>query len=107
MVTMKPTKEHILEYLHELKNELHHEGIVQLGLFGSYARGENTIYSDIDVAIKKEESYLKHRNAYAYFEEVAKIKRLIFEKFRRSSDVFDLDSNSSMKDSILKDVIYV
>jgi len=104
---MKPTKEHILDYLHELKHELHRDGIVKLGLFGSYARGENTLYSDIDIAIKKEENYLQHRNAYTYFEEVAKIKRRIFEKFHRSSDIFDLDSASSMKDSITKDIIYV
>ena len=72
---MKPTKEHILDYLNELKHERHRDGIVQLGLFGSYACGENTLYSDIDIAIKKEENYLQHRNANTYFEEVAKIKR--------------------------------
>lgn len=37
---MKPTKEHILEYLHELKTELREDGISQIGLFGSYARGK-------------------------------------------------------------------
>lgn len=104
---MKPTKEHILDYLHELKSELHQAGITQLGLFGSYARGEDTIYSDIDVAIKKEDNYLNHRNAYAYFEEVSRIKEQLFKKFHRSSDVFDLDSASSMKESIIKDIIYV
>lgn len=107
IIGMKPTQENILEYLHELKSELHQAGITQLGLFGSYARGDQTLYSDIDIAIKKEEDYLKHRNAYVYFEDVAKIKHLLFEKFRRSSDVFDLDSISNMKDSILRDIIYV
>ena len=107
IIGMKPTKEHILNYLCELKSELSEAGITQLGLFGSYARGDQTLYSDIDIAIKKEEDYLKHRNAYAYFEDVAKIKHLLFEKFRRSSDVFDLDSSSSMKDSIIRDIIYV
>lgn len=104
---MKPTKEHILEYLHEIKSELKRDGIVQLGLFGSYARDENTLYSDIDIAIKKEEGYLSRRSAYEYFDEVAKLKAKIFEKFHRSSDVFDLDSVSGMKDSILRDIIYV
>jgi uncharacterized protein len=104
---MKPTKEHILEYLHEIKSELHQSGIVQLGLFGSYARNENTLYSDIDIAIKKEENYLQHRNAYTYFDKIAKIKQQLFEKFHRSSDIFDLDSRSSMKESIMKDIIYV
>lgn len=104
---MKPTKEHILNYLHEIKHELHGDGIVQLGLFGSYARNENTLYSDIDIAIKKEDNYLQKRNAYTYFDEVAKIKQRIFDKFHRSSDIFDLDSTSSMKDSIIKEIIYV
>jgi len=75
IIIIKPTKEHILYYLNEFKHELHRDGIVQLGLFGSYACGENTLYSDIDIAIKKEENYLQHRNANTYFEEVAKIKR--------------------------------
>jgi predicted nucleotidyltransferase len=104
---MKPTREHILKYLHEIKSELSQSGIVQLGLFGSYARDENTLYSDIDIAIKKEKNYLQHRNAYTYFDEIANIKQRIFEKFHRSSDIFDLDSTSSMKDSIMKDIIYV
>jgi predicted nucleotidyltransferase len=104
---MKPTKEHILDYLHEMKSELRQSGIVQLGLFGSYARNENTLYSDIDIAIKKEDNYLQNRNAYTYFDEVSKIKQRIFEKFHRSSDIFDLDSRSSMKESIMKDIIYV
>lgn len=104
---MKPTKEHILDYLHEIKHELHSDGIVQLGLFGSYARGENTLYSDIDIAIQKEDGYLSHRSAYDYFEEIAKIKQRIFKRFHRSSDIFDLDSTSSMKESIMKDIIYV
>ncbi len=107
IIIMKPTKEHILEYLHEIKSELHQNGIVQLGLFGSYARNENTLYSDIDIAIKKEENYLQHRNAYTYFEEVAKIKQRIFEKFHRSSDIFDLDSTSSMKAIIMSEIIFV
>jgi predicted nucleotidyltransferase len=107
MLFMKPTKEHILAYLHDLKLELQRDGIVQLGLFGSYARGDNTLYSDIDIAIKKEINYLQHRNAYTYFDEVAKIKQRIFETFHCSSDIFDLDSSSRMKESIMKEIIYV
>ncbi len=83
IIIMKPIKEHILDYLNELKDELHRNGIVLLVHFGSYARGENTLYSDIDIAIKKEENYLQHLNAYTYF------KRL-----RRSND-------ESLKSSIV------
>lgn len=104
---MKATQESILNYLGELKEELRLDGIVELGLFGSYARGDYTSYSDIDIVIKKETDYLKNRSAYLYFDEIAKIKQKIFKKFHRNSDVFDLDSASNMKSQIIGDIIYV
>jgi len=104
---MKPSKLLIVNYLKEIKAELIADGISKIALFGSFARGEDTVYSDIDIAIKKESNYIKKRGAYEYFEEVSKIKALIRNKFHRNSDIFDLDSNSSMKLSITKDLIYV
>lgn len=104
---MKTTKDSILAYLHEIKSDLSQKGFSQIGLFGSYARDEDTVYSDIDIAIQKEPDFLSHRSAYDYFDEIAHLKKLIFQKFHRNSDVFDLDSNSSMKKAILKDLIYV
>lgn len=104
---MKATKANILEYLTEIKSELANDGIISLGLFGSFARSEQNIYSDIDIAIKKESTYLEKRTAYIYFEEVRKIKAMIQRKFHRNSDVFDLDSDSSMKENIQKDLLYV
>ena len=104
---MRASKESILNYLREIKDELLQDGIVTLGLFGSFARDEQGVYSDIDIAIQKESNYLEHRSAYTYFNEVSKIKSLIRQKFHRNSDVFDLDSDSSMKKNITKDLLYV
>lgn len=104
---MRATKKNILEYLHEIKSELYSEGITTVALFGSFARGEQTVYSDIDIAIKKETAYLKKRTAYTYLEEIAKIKEMIQKKFHRNSDVFDLESNSPMIESIKKELLYV
>jgi len=104
---MRATKSNILSYLKEIKDELSTDGIISLALFGSFARDEQTVYSDIDIAIKKESDYLKSRTAYSYFNEVEKIKMLIKNKFHRNSDIFDLDSNSSMKKNIEKDLLYV
>lgn len=104
---MRASKENILDYLREIKGELYKDGIVSLALFGSFARGEQGIYSDIDIAILKEKDYLQKRDAYTYFNEVEKIKQMIYNKFHRNSDVFDLDSNSSMKYTISKDLLYV
>ena len=104
---MRADKSSIIDFLQEIKTELLNDGILKLGLFGSFARDENNVYSDIDIVIQKENNYLDSRTSYEYFNEISKIKNLIRNKFHRNSDIFDIDSNSSMKDEILKDVIYV
>ena len=104
---MRATKKEIIIFLTEIKKQLLDAGISRVALFGSYARDEAGIYSDIDIAIKKEKNYLQTRSAYEYFDLVADLKQLLREKFHKNSDVFDLDSNSSMKNTIMKDIIYV
>jgi predicted nucleotidyltransferase len=104
---MRATQENILDYLKEIKDELYHDGITSLALFGSFAKNEQSVYSDIDIAISKEKNYLQTRSAYHYFDEVTKIKNMIKKKFHRNSDIFDLDSDSKMKESIVKELLYV
>jgi len=104
---MQTNKSQIISFLKDIKSELRDDGISTLGLFGSFARDEAGVYSDIDIAIKKESDYLRSRTAYDYFNEIEKIKNLIKSKFHRNSDILDLDSNSSMLDEIKKDLIYV
>lgn len=104
---MRATKENILSYLKELKTELKSKGIEQLALFGSYAKNESTVYSDIDIAIQKNKKFLLQHSSYSYFELIADIKEKIRKKFHKNIDVFDLDSTSSFKQSIKKELIYV
>ena len=104
---MRATKQEIIIFLTDIKEQLLDAGISSIALFGSYARDEAGVYSDIDIAIKKEKNYLQTRSAYEYFEIVAYIKQLLLEKFHKNSDIFDLDSHSSMKSNIMQDLIYV
>jgi predicted nucleotidyltransferase len=104
---MKATKENILAYLQEIKADYFAQGFVKLALFGSFARGDENVYSDIDIAIAKEEAYAQKRGAYTYFNKVQKLQKQIEKKFHRKIDIFDLDSDSSFKQSILKELIYV
>jgi len=104
---MRASKKEIIHYLETIKEGLRLKGITHLGLFGSYARDEAGIYSDIDIAIKKEDNYLLSHSAYDYFDLVTHLKDAIMHKFHKNSDVFDMNSSSSMKQEILKDVIYV
>ncbi len=104
---MQIDKHNILEYLSSLKEEFTPKGIVHLGLFGSYAKNEQTVYSDIDIAIKKDKDILKENGVYYYFELLNTIKGKIQKKFKRNVDIFDLDSSSELKNKISKELIYV
>ena len=104
---MKTTKETILKYLKELKPELESFGIEKIALFGSFATGKQNVYSDIDIAIKKKQDFLKNYSAYEYFNIVSMIKDKIRKSLHRNSDIFDLDSDSQFTEKIEKEMIYV
>ena len=104
---MRASKTSILEYLQEIKPLLQSKGIIFLALFGSFARDEANPYSDIDVAIQKEQNYMQAHSAYEYFDLIEQLKTLLRKKFHRNSDVFDLDSDSFAKNTVLKEMIRV
>ncbi|WP_151899347.1 nucleotidyltransferase family protein [Sulfurimonas hydrogeniphila] len=104
---MKATKNNIIEYLKQIKPELYKNGISSVALFGSFAKETQTVYSDIDIAISKDENFLQTNTSYDYFDTVATIKSKIRKQFHRNIDIFDLDSNSPFKESIKKELIYV
>ncbi len=101
------SQKEILEYLKSIKDELIKEGISEIALFGSFARGDDDIYSDIDIAIRIKEDYLKDYDSWDYFDLIKKIKNLVIQRFGIGCDVFDLDSSSFIKDSVLKELLYV
>jgi len=104
---VRATQKSIINFLKEIKADLKNSGIVKIALFGSFARDEAGVYSDIDIAIKKEHNYLQEKSAYDYFEKVASLREQLQARFHRKIDIFDLDSDSIMKKMIMKDLIYV
>ncbi len=104
---MKTTKADILAFLKELKTELESKGIEKIALFGSYAKKNQNIYSDIDIAIQKKRDFLDNYSAYDYFDLVRDIKSKVSEKLHKRVDIFDLDSSSSLKKEIENELIYV
>ena len=102
-----PTQKDILIFLTNIKPQLQKDGIEQVGLFGSYARNNATLTSDIDIAIKLDKNYLDKNDVWNYFNEINKIKGMVYNKFQIKSDIFDLDSSSVFKDKILKEILYV
>ncbi len=104
---MKTTKDEILTVLEELKAEFVSKGIVRLGLFGSFANAQAGVYSDVDIAIAKEPDFLQKFGAYAYFETLNELRETLAKRLHRPVDIFDLDSQSSMKKRVEKEMIDV
>ncbi len=97
----------ILKYLADKKLDFEKYGIEKIGLFGSFAKDTASENSDIDIAIKLKENYLKNHDVWEYFELIENIKKQIMNKFHKKSDIFDLDSKTYIKEYIQKEVIYV
>lgn len=97
-------KEEILNKLKELKPIYQQEGLEIVGLFGSYAKDNETEYSDIDIAYKLnyEEFSKKYVGGFSKLLRINSIKDELKSIFKKEID-FVPDSNKK----ILKDIIYV
>ncbi len=100
-------KENILTYLKEIKPLLEQDGIVSLGLFGSFAQNENNKNSDIDILIETSDTFINRYRGFEAFIKLEELRENISKKFHKKVDIFDKNSpNSRVKDIILKEVIY-
>ena len=72
-------KSTVLKRLQSLKSQLSSVGVIQLGLFGSTVRGENTSKSDIDILLDfnvGQETYPNFLNACQILENSFKRNKL-------------------------------
>ena len=107
---MNPTsiKEPILLYLKELKPKLEKEGITEIGLFGSFAKEEATIYSDIDIFIKTTNEFRKKHLGFAGFGFLEDLRQDIARHFDKEVDLCNIAGfNDERKAKFLKGAIYV
>jgi predicted nucleotidyltransferase len=97
-------KDEIISKLKELKPIYQNEGLEILGVFGSYAKDENTKYSDIDIAYKLD--YEKFSKKYiGGFSKLLRINEIKEELQNILKNEVDFVPNSNKK--IMKDLIYV
>jgi len=96
-------KEEILAFLRERKEELFSEyQLVKIGLFGSFAKNEETEDSDIDLIVEFEP------NTKNLSEKKSKIKSLVQKEFNREVDLCrEKYIKPYFKSQILKTAIYV
>ena len=101
---MMQEKNSILATLKELKPTYEKEGIILLGLFGSYAKDKQTKFSDIDVAYKLDYDLFskKYKGGFSKLLRIEDIKKELQTIFKTPIDLVP-DS----KKSILKELINV
>ncbi len=97
-------KNEILSTLHELKPAYEKEGVILLGLFGSYAKETHSKFSDIDVAYKLDYSTFSthYKDGFAKLLRLDEIKKELQAIFKTPIDLVPNNNKS-----IMKDLIYV
>ena len=90
-------KNSILSTLKQLKPIYEKEGLVFLGLFGSYARDTQTKFSDIDIAYKIDYDKFssKYKDGFSKILRIDEIKKELQEIFHTHIDLVP-DSNKSI-----------
>lgn len=73
------SRDYILSSIKACKSDLRNLGIQEIGLFGSYSRGDASEDSDIDLLIEfspEEESFDNYMAVYDYFESLFKDQKI-------------------------------
>jgi len=97
-------KSSVLSTLKKLKPTYEKEGLVLVGLFGSYAKDKQTQFSDIDIAYKLDydKFSLNYKGGFAKLLRLDEVKKELQAIFHTSIDLVP-DTNKS----ILKELISV
>ncbi len=91
------TKDEILAYLKELKPALQKDGIVELGLFGSYAKGTADMFSDIDIVFDTNDEFSEKYIGFEAMVYLDKLRLKIAQYFKIGVDLCDIASFSQEK----------
>jgi len=97
-------KHEILLKLKEIKLSYEKEGLILLGLFGSYSKNTQNKFSDIDIAYRLDydKFSLKYQGGFAKLLRIDAIKKELQSIFKIDIDLVP-DSNKA----IMKELLYV
>ncbi len=98
----------LLRKLKEKKRLLLEDGFEIIGVFGSYARGDETKDSDIDLLYDIKPVFMQKYKGFAAFAKLNEIRQELQKTLNRNIDIATIDNNSkTFKEYALKDIIYV
>ncbi len=98
----------LLNKLSQKKKFYLKDGFEIVAIFGSFARGEERIDSDIDLLYKIQPKFLEKYSGFEAFSQLNKIKKELKISLNRDVDIATMDNHSkTFKEFALKDLIYV
>ncbi|MEA1891330.1 MAG: nucleotidyltransferase domain-containing protein [Campylobacterota bacterium] len=98
----------IIKNLQNFNNTHKDDGFVIVSLFGSYARGTQDIFSDIDLTYKIDHDIFFKDDAFAKLEEIEKIKKELEKKFHKKVDLIPANTkNSSVQEVLIKEQVVI
>lgn len=102
------SEQSILEQCRTLKERYASEGVEILGIFGSYARGEQTPESDVDIAYRLDESrFFARYKGFAAAARIGEIAEEVEEALHKKVDFVSVNSlNKRLSENIFKDLAY-
>ena len=97
---MVTSSSEVFSILDSLKETLREMGVMRLGLFGSFARGDNSSGSDVDVIVSFLPGYKNYDNFY-------RLAELLEKHFGRKVEIITEESVSPhLRREIEKDIGY-
>lgn len=98
----------LLSKLKALQPIYQKEGVLLLGIFGSYARGEEKEMSDIDILIETTPQFLKTYKGFRAFSKLDEMKEELEKIFQKKIDFVDKEGLKQHNNSyILENTLYV
>jgi len=98
----------LLKKIKKLKKILLKDGFEIIGVFGSFARGEEGENSDIDLLYDIKPLFVKKYSGFQAFEKLDEIKQNLKQNLKRDVDIATIDNNSKIfQKYALRDIIYV
>lgn len=102
------TREEVLEYLHSFNEKHKKSGFTLVGLFGSYARKEADIFSDIDITYTIDHDKFYKDDGFAKLNKIAEFKRELETKLNRKVDLVPLQgANKFLQKNLEKEQIAI
>jgi hypothetical protein len=98
----------LLQTLKTLKPSLQKEGFIIDGIFGSYARGDFTENSDVDILYHLEPLFMEKYGGFIGFKKLNDIKVQISSLLKKDVDLAPINNLSETgKKYILSEIVYV